>query len=234
MTLIKKFILTALLKNISEALFRKRSRAIVKAQVDHPIAGLDPTPAEGQAVVDQLDTAYNKRETLIEQQLQNSELINQLKKQLNDMIIDDWMPDVQKFCAGDVAVAKGYGFGVKGEYDAEAPKPVSVKTSFPSIVNTTNILHLQATIEIENSVSKEVALPTDAKSIDIYEYVGDTLPDGDYRKTMHYVGQASRGKYTAHFDSADVGKNVWLLAAYMPKKKGNATELCGKVRIMVT
>jgi hypothetical protein len=234
MTLIKKFILTALLKNISEALFRTRTRKIVKAQIDNPVAGLSPTPAQGQDLIDDLDEAYVKRETLIEQQLQNSEDIIKIKKKVNDMIVSDWMPDVQKFCNGDAGLAKSYGFGIKGEYDGEAPPPVTVKTSFPSIVNVSGIMHLQATLEIVNSVSQEIVMPDDAKSIDIYEYVGENLPDGNYRKTMQYVGQSSRGKYTAHFDSADAGKYVWLLAAYMPKKKGNSNELCGKVRVMVS
>lgn len=233
MTLVKKFILTALLKSISEALFRKRSRAIVKAQVDHPVPDLDPTPGEGQAVVDALDAAYEKRESLNEQQIANSEVVNQLKKKLNDMIVDDWMPDVQKFCDGDVAVAKSYGFGVKGEYDAEAPKPVSVKSSYPSIVNTINNLHLQVTLELENNVSKEIVIPPDAKGIDVYVYIGETLPAGDYKKTMQYSGRATRGKYTVHFDSDAAGKWVWLLVAYVPKSKADANELCSKVKVMV-
>jgi hypothetical protein len=140
---------------------------------------------------------------------------------------------VQKFCNGDVAKAKAYGFGVKGEYDADAPSPVTVKTSFPSIVNVSGIMHLQLTLEIVNSVSQEIVMPDDAKSIDIYEYIGDTVPAGDYRKTMHYVGQASRGKYTAHFDSSDAGKKVHLLAAYMPKKPADANSLSSKIETTI-
>jgi hypothetical protein len=233
MSLIKKFILTALLANISEALFRSRTRKIVKEQKDSPATGLSPTPDEGQTVVDNLDAAYLERDQLQDQLLKKTEDINKLKLQLNDMIIYDWMPTVQKFCAGDVAKAKAYGFGVKGEYDGEEPSPVSVKTSFPSIVNISGYMHQQVTLEIVNSVSQEIVLPDDAKSIDIYEFIGDTLPTGDYRKTMHYVGQASRGKYTAHFTDEEVGKNVWLLAAYMPKNQADANNLFSKEKIMV-
>jgi hypothetical protein len=233
MTLIKKFILTALLKGINEALFRSRTRKIVKEINDKPIAGLSPTPAEGQALVDSLDAACLLRDQLQDQLLKNTEEINKLKTKLNDTIVYDWMPDVQTFCKGDVALAKAYGFGVKGEYDAEAPSPITVKTSFPSIVNVNGMMHLQATIDIVNSVSKEIVMPDDAKSVDIYEYVGDEVPAGNYRKTMHYVGQASRGKYTAHFDAADVGKNVHLLAAYMPKNQANANELSSKVKFQI-
>ena len=233
MTLIKKFILTALLQNISEALFRSRTRKIVLAQVANPVPDLDPTPADGNTMIDDLDKLYDKRDALIDEQLKNTAEINKLKKKLNDMIVDDWMPDVQKFCDGDETVAKGYGFGIKGVYDGEEPSPITVKTSYPSIVSTSNYMHLQVTLEIENSESKEMALPDDAKSIDIYEYVGDTLPEGDYRKTMHYLGHASRGKYTAHFTEDMLGKNVWLLAAYMPKNPADANALASKEKIMV-
>jgi hypothetical protein len=233
MNLIKKFILTALLKNISEALFRKRTRNIVKAQLDHAVPGLNPPPDDGKTVVDQLDQAYELRESLNEQQLQNSEVINTLKKKLNDMIVDDWMPTVQKFCAGDVGVAKSYGFGVKGEYDAESDPPVTVKTSYPSIVNVITGVHLQLTIEVENNVNKEIILPPDAKGIDVYEFIGNDLPEGDYRKVMQYCGRATRGKCTVHFDESQVGKSVWLLAAYVAKNKADQNQLCSKQKLMI-
>lgn len=233
MTLIKKFILTALLKSISEALFRTRTRNIVQAQIAHPVTGLNPAPADGKTLIDDLDEAYDKREDLNDQQLQNTEEINRMKKELNDMIVDDWMPTVQKFCDGDAGVAKSYGFGVKGEYDAEAPKPVTVKTSYPAIVNTISNLHLQVTLELENNVSKEVVIPPDAKGIDVYVFIGEVLPEGDYKKTMHYSGRATRGKYTVHFDSEDAGKWAWVLTAYVPKDKADANALCSKVQVMV-
>ena len=76
MTLNKKFILTALLKNISEALFRSRTRKIVLAQVDNPVPDLDPTPADGKTMIDDLDKLYDKRDALIDEQLKNTAEIN--------------------------------------------------------------------------------------------------------------------------------------------------------------
>ena len=233
MSLNKKFILTALLKNISDALFRRRSRSIVLAQVNNPIAGLSPTPAEGLSLINELDDAYSLRDTLNRQQLQNTEAIKILKKQVNDMIVDDWMPDVQKYCNGDVALAKLYNFGIKGEYDAESESTVSVKNSYPTIVNTISNLHLQVTIELQNNLSKEINLPADAKGIDVYEFVGENLPEGNYKKIMHYLGRAKKGKYTAYFDSDAAGKWVWLLAAYVPKNEAKVNGLCSTVKVMV-
>jgi len=233
MTLIKKFILTALLKNISEALFRSRTRNIVQAQVDHPITDLDPPVTAGSALIVDLDKEIAKRDDLSEQLLQNTEKINKLKKQLNDLIVDSWMPTVQKFCNGDAGIAKMYFFGIKGEYDGASPSPVSVKSSYPSIVNTINNAHLQVTIELENNVSKEIVVPNDGLGIDVYILVADTLPEGNYKKTMHYSGRATRGKYTVHCDADAAGKTAWILAAYVPKPGVSCDGLFSVTKVIV-
>ena len=215
MSLEKKFILTALLMGLKFSDFRKRIIAILKGQEDAPITGLTPTPASLQTDMDELDEIFANGEALKLQQIANTEAYNAKIKKIRNVVTDKWMPTVQTACAGDVAKAKGWGFGVKGEYDGHSESPVSVTNSYPVVVDIEYNIHLQHTIHVINNTTEDVNIPKDAESLQLYETFEEANAS-DIKKMIH-LGRVKHGKYINHFHNEEIGKDVWYVLVYVSK-----------------
>ena len=80
MSLQKKYILTALLNNIGDGIFRVRARSIIKKLIDWPVPGLNPPPTEAKTLIDELDAEYVHRGHLKLQQMQSTAKIASLRQ----------------------------------------------------------------------------------------------------------------------------------------------------------
>ncbi len=229
--LIKKFILTAGLGHLTESKFMENVNGKVLAMEENPTlvpAGLDPTVAEGRAVIVQINKDMDER-TLLEEQLKSiNEKIAGGKQKIGDIIVTNWMPVLQVSLAGNVADAKTLGYGVKGL--GLVPSTVSVTNSHPNL-DKIELGYLVHTLYFLNSTTNKTPIPDDGVSIEVYEYFGEEEPKSI--KQMSHIGKAIRGKFTNHFTEDDKGKTVWYAFVYAAKKANVIPELASKVRALV-
>ncbi|MEI6123617.1 MAG: hypothetical protein WCQ95_08315 [Bacteroidota bacterium] len=147
--------------------------------------------------------------------------------------MSNWLSVIQTEFDGDLGKAKAYGFGVRGQFDGHSESSVSLTNSYPAIVNIKTDIHLHLTIEMKNNENPALISPHDAKGIDVFLYESDEEPKGDVLKTAQYCGRAKRGKFTYTFTEQQVGKTVWLMATYVPKKGNHNYEIVSKRKAMV-
>jgi hypothetical protein len=226
-----KFILTAGLNHLSEANFMTKAAAKVLGLEQNSTlvpVGLDPTVAEGRALLDEVNGDIDERIVLEEQLKSKNEQIAVGKTKLKDMIITNWMPVLQISLNGNVANAKLLDFGVKG-LDLQ-PSAVSVTNSHPKL-DKIELGYLVHTLYFSNSTTNKTTIPDDGLSLEVYEYFGDDEPASI--QEMSHIGKAIRGKYTNHFTEDQKGKNVWYAFVYSAKKANVIPELAGKIKKMV-
>jgi len=204
------------------ALFRTKIGNIVsKVTADATVnAGLNPTPAAMATKLGEFDTLVATGESLRLARLANSEQIGAKRKEINDNIVSDWMPTIQTRCAGDVAKAKGLGFGVKGQYDAQSQSPLSVTNSYPVIVDCDYNVPMHHTIYVINNVSEEYTIPDDGENMQVYETMDEACTT-DIEKMSH-LGRVKNGKFVNHFKPDEKGKDVWYVVVYVPKDENVA------------
>ncbi len=233
MTLEKKFILTAGLKNIAEEIFKtKTSNIVTKVGADATVnAGLSPTPAAMLTKLSAFGALFVTRESLRLQQLENTESIKAARTEINDNIVSDWMPTIQTRCAGNVAKAKGLGFGVKGEYDGQSESPLSVTNSYPVIVDCVINVHLYHTIHVINNVAEAYIIPDDAESMQVYETFEEANTT-DIKKMSH-LGRVKNGKFVNHFSPNELHKEVFYVIVYVPKDTSVAPILSEPYKAMI-
>ena len=223
--LVRKFLLTANLSGLTEEDFMKNVKGKVKAQADNPtiVAGLTPPVDEVNHKVADLDTLFAKRTSLLSQLRQNTKDIKNGMTEVNDIIIEQWMPQTLVAISGNEGLAKLLGFGTKGTKAAPSD-PVSTNNSHLVIINIDVSVHLQHTIEVVNNITKNSKKPFDADHIDIYMLVGGDAAPVDIKK-MQYLGVATRGKIKNKFLPEQLGQSVWYIAVYVNKKTMQACTL---------
>ena len=228
-----KIIVTALFRGLTFLGFLNKVKAMSTSLNANStlFPGLDPPPADFKTEVDTLDGLETKEKNLLQQLKSNTEAKLAQKKVVNDIVVDKYCHQVQGIAGITIKTIKLGGFGVKNYDDQKADPVASVTNSHPSIEEIDANHHLQHTLIIHNSVSGLLAIPYDAKRLDVYMFFGDTAPTD--LKTMMYAGSATKGKFTYHFDAADLGKNVWYICVYVPKKKGAMGELSGSLKKQV-
>ena len=223
--LVRKFILTANLSGLSEDDFMKNVKGKLKAQVDNPtiVTGLSPTSTVVDGKVTAMDALFEERTSLLAELRQNTKDIRSGMTELNDIMVDQWMPQILKAISGNEGKARLLGYGVKGTNEAPSD-PVTVNNSHLVIVNVDISVHLQHTIEVINNVTKNTKLPIDADHIDVYMLIGGETAPVDIKK-MQYLGVAKRGKIKNTFLPDQLGLSVWYIAVYVSKKTMQACEL---------
>jgi hypothetical protein len=229
--LIKKFILTAGLRHLSESKFMENTNGKVLGLENNSTlvpAGLDPPVSDGRAAVDLINHKIGERTVLQEQLKSKNEEIAAKKAELNDMIVTNWMPVLQVSLAGNVSNAKLLGYGVKG-LDI-VPSDVSVTNSYPKL-DKIELGYLVHTLYFLNSTTNKTPIPDDGLSIEVYEFFGADEPLSI--KQMSHIGKAIRGKFTNHFTEEQKGQKVWYAFVYAPKKEGVIARQAAKVSEMV-
>jgi hypothetical protein len=127
------------------------------------------------------------------------------------------------FWAGQIQNAEDITIGrvqelfyhVRNVDDGHSPSPISITNSLPLIQRVDHDLPLQHTIFVCNDTDINLVLPTDADQLDLYQTF-DFVNVTDPRK-MSYLGKIKHGKYTNKFEQADLNKDVWYVAVYVPK-----------------
>jgi hypothetical protein len=222
----KKFILTAGLSHLSEDKFLENVDGKMSAMdLNSGLipAGLSPTVAEGIDALKEVRDDISDRKVLEEQLKSKNEKIAAGKLNLRNIIVTNWMPDLQVSLNGNVTNAKLLGFGVKG-LDI-VPSDVSVTNSYPKL-DKLDMGYLVHTLYFVNSTTNRTPIPDDGLSIEIYEFFGKDEPKSI--KEMSHVGKAVRGKFTNHFTEDQLGQTVWYAFVYSPKKEGVIAQLAPK------
>jgi hypothetical protein len=217
--LVKKMVLTVGLKGLPENEFTTKTTTMANdAQTNLTLVpDLDPTPAAELAKIANYQSLLAMRESLKNQQLQNTELILAAREEITNDITSDWMPYAQTQVAGDAAQAKVLGYGIKGQSDAGGGLPSEkAAQSHPTITRIDLNVHLQHALHTVNSQSGKNKLPDDASHIEIYEQIGGTEPISIIG--MNKVGICKHGTFINHFAATDLGKTVYYIAVYIDKK----------------
>jgi len=220
--LVKKLILTANLKGLSELKFKRKARVMAQSQIDEPtfVPGLNPPGTVVIGKIDDLEALYDTRGLLQAQMKANTGKIKDSEDEIRDIITDLWMPQTQKAIGRDEGKAKRLGYGIKGVDDGHSDQHTwTTDNSFPIIISIDKNVQMQHTLYIHNNRSGEIVLPDDASRIDVYEWIGDDEPPYDLLK-LSFLGVAKGGKFINHFEADQFEKHVWYVVVYVSKKTG--------------
>jgi hypothetical protein len=229
----KKLVVVSNQKGLSESEKIQDSKDKAAAQIEFPtiVPGIDPTALSVQSTISGIETNVNKRNLLLEEAMGLTAAINTDIEKLEDIFVDKWAKQIQSAPGIDAGKVKQLKFYVKGVYDGGAEPEATVLNSYPQLNTVIKGTHLVHYLNMVNSITHKVAKPLDVKDTEIYMFFGEQ-PPADY-KDMKYLGLAKSGKYTVTFTEGDVGKTVWYFAVYLPRKRGTASLLAGKVKAMV-
>ena len=214
----KKFILTAGTNHLSESRFLENINAKILGLEQNTSlvpTGFDPTVAEGRASFVLITKDIDERTTLEEKLKAMNQKIAGEKKDINNMVITNWMPVLQVSLNGSIDNAKLLGFGVKGI--GLDPSTVSVTNSHP-LLDKIILGYLTHTLYFVNSTTKSTSIPDDGIATEVYEFFGDQAPK-DISQMTH-IGKAIRGIFTNHFTEDHKGQTVWYAFVYSAKKEG--------------
>ncbi len=190
-----------------------------KLMTDKPtiVTGIIPTGAAVTTKVGLVEAKMLKHKALEEDLVALTLEINNDIKELSDIIVKEWVPQVQKACAGDIILINELGFGVKNTkvlLTSATKGRVTNSNPIISDVDTTN--HLKHGISVINSKTRRIAKPLDALQTNIYGQIGGVIPT-DVSKMVTF-GIIVRGSYIHEFADEDFGKPVYYIAAYISKK----------------
>jgi len=189
---------------------------------------LDPTPQAMQIKMTGIKTKVTNRNY---HQQQAKQLTGEITVDLDDMkslFARKWATYLESIPGMTVETLKLCKFGSKGIYNAHPGTNVSVTESEPVIIELDDSRHLEIMITIINSKTKSVALPPDAKNMQIWYAAGDVFPTD--LSAAHFLGNAPHGKFTAHFPIEMVGQNVCFAAIYEPKVAGASVVISASIK----
>jgi len=220
-----KMLVTVLFKGLSFPKFLIKVKAMSAALNTHTalFPDLDPTPADFKIEVDKLDDLETKEKNLIQNLKANTQAKLAQKKVVTDIATDRYANQIQNTANVTVENVKQVGFGIKGVDDLQSDDIATVLNSIGEIdeIDTNN--HLELTLHIRNNKTGLLALPDDAKRMDVYLSYGSDKPT-DISK-MQYAGSAVRGKITVHFLQENYKQDIWFIVLYVPKQKGVQVKL---------
>jgi len=220
-----KMIVTVLFRGLSFPKFLVKVKAMSAALITHTalFPDLDPTPPDFKIEVDKLDALQTKEENLIEELKSNTEAKLKQKKVVKNIATDKYANQIQNTPNVTVENIKLVGFGIKGVDDLQSDDAATVLNSNGEIDEIDANNHLELTLHIRNSKTGLLAIPSDAKRMDVYISFGSDKPT-DVKK-MQFAGSAVRGKFTYHFLPDNYKQDVWFIVLYVPRKKGVQAKL---------
>jgi len=217
--LIKKLILILNLKILTDLQFVSKVKNMIKLAITNAaiIPDLTPTPTELKDKVDKIDGYITDRQGLIEQQKTLTEKIQNLISEVNDNLVDEWMPYVQTTIAGNKELAKTLGYGIKGQ--AETEKLPLTCVPVVTGIDTNVIGHHILTVIC--GMDKRTALPKGILRIDVYGQTGGDKPADLVHLIMAgggYLGQVSKGKFDYELPIDKKGVVEYYILVYIDKK----------------
>jgi len=217
--LIKKLILVLNLKFLTDLEFVAKIKNMIKLAIDNAlvIPDLTPTPAEVKSKADKIDDYIVQRKSLIDQQKTLTEKIQNLIGEVNDNLVDEWMPYVQNTIDGDTELAKALGYGIKGQSEAESLPLTCVPVVTGIDVNVTGH-HILSVI---CGMDKRTALPKGILRIDVYGQTGGEKPADLVHLIMAgggYLGQVEKGKFNYELPIDKKGLYEYYVLVYVSKK----------------
>jgi hypothetical protein len=217
--LIKKLILFLSLRSLSDNDFVVKVKNMIKLAIDNAlvIPDLTPTPAAVKTKVDKISDYIVDRQNLIDQQKTLTEKIQNLISEVNDNLVDEWMPYVQTTIAGNTELAKTLGYGIKGQTEID-PLPLTCVPVVTGIdVNVTGH-HILTVI---CGMDKRTALPKGILRIDVYGQTGGERPDDLVHLIKAgggYLGQVTKGKFDYELPIDKKGSYEYYILVYVSKK----------------
>lgn len=218
----KKVVLTFNYYGLSVPEVTEKQTDVVNAHAENPsvVPGLTPAPSVVLGKINAVNDMFTQRDMLKAQIKQLTLQIHQDSGDITDIIMDQWRGQAQTAIGDDTGKAKLLGWGIKGYDTGHTPMDVQeakAETTNPYISRIDVNVREQHTLHIINNTTGKRALPKGMLRIDVYGQTGGEKPT-DYHQLGHPLGQASRGKFVATFDGADVGKTQYYIAVYIDKK----------------
>jgi len=186
---------------------------------DNPliVPNISPTGAILTTKVGLIEEMMLKHKTIEEVLIALTKEIKKQIKEASDIVVKEWVPQVQKACNGNIVDITTLGFGVKNSKVLITPATRGrITNSNPIISNIDTSTHLKHDIFVINSKTGKLAKPVDALQTNVYGQIGGVAPN-DVNKMVTF-GIIDRGNYLHEFDPADLGKPVYYMAAYLSKK----------------
>jgi hypothetical protein len=218
----KKLVLTFNYYGLSVPEVTEKQNDVALAHENNPtiVPGLTPAPSVVLNQISALNNLFTQRDMLKAQVKQLTVQIHQDSSDITDIIMDQWRPQAQTAIGDDEGKAVLLGWGIKGYDTGHVPNDVAAakaETTNPYIARIDVNSHEQHMLHIINNTTGKRALPKGMLRIDVYGQTGGDKPS-DYLQMGRVLGQASRGKFVATFDGADVGKMQYYIAVYIDKK----------------
>ena len=236
----KKFILTANFQGLTleEKLQKLTNMALAQAGNPTLVPGINPTVAAVQAeiaLIDDPNTGYIHQRAVSEALTKSLTLkINESEKAIQDIVIDNWMPQTQIALTATPALAAAAQsnaalllFGVKGVAGGAAQTTNIADmsknaASAPVIVKIDTDVAGEHILHIHNNITGKRGHPTDVAEVDVYAQNGGTQPANLAALQAaggQILGEAERGVYI-NFIPTTVAKNtqIFYIAVYKGKK----------------
>jgi len=217
----KKVIVTANFGGLNETETTEKAEGYGTAMKANPdiVAGIKPTAVELLEKVGNVKSIALEYAEIVKSLKSKTEEFHIAQQEVKDIIVNQWVGQVQTACGDDTKSIKLLGFGIKGDDNSTSDDVIGKAVeSFPIINSITSKAHLIHVLDIKNSETCKRRLPKDAKQTNIYGQIGGTTAPNDVTKMIN-LGIASKGKYTQTFDPADFGKPVYYIPAYISKKR---------------
>jgi len=223
----KQVTVTANLTGLTDADFSSKTGGYGQAVTENILLLPTITPA-GTVVttkVGLLNTMFLDRDDIIKLLKAKTAEIAAAKAELNNIVVVQWVPQIQEACGGDPEKIKLIGFGIKGIDDGKAAVVVGMASGSHPIINYVDTkVHLQHTVSIINSLTGGRAVAKGASRTEVYMQIGGTVPPNDISKMSH-VGAAKKGFRKVNFDISNLGNTVYYIAVYIDKKTGDPLEM---------
>ena len=235
----KKIILIANFQGLTleEKLQKLTNMALAQAGNPTLVPGINPTVAAVQAeiaLIDDPNTGYIHQRAVSEALTKSLTLkINESEKAIQDIVMDDWMPQTQSALTATPALTLTAAsnaalllFGVKGVAGGAAQSTSVMDmakniTSAPVIVKIDTDVAGEHILHIHNNLTGKRGHPKDVE-VDVYAQNGGTQPASLAALQAaggQILGEAERGVYINQIP-ATVASNtiIWYIAVYKSEK----------------
>ena len=228
----KKLILTADFTGLTLEEKLSKQTDMVKAQIANPtlVPGLNPTATSLQtqivALTDPNTGLIHQRSVLLAQVHALTAQINKAETTIKDIIVSQWMPQVQNALTGTANAISNAAlllFGIKGQTGGSttgAGVMEKAADTAPVIAKIDN-QHNKQTLHIHNNLTGKTGHPKNVLRVDVYGQTGGTAPTdlaGLIANGGGWLGTAKRGKFISPLTTANAGKTEYYIAVYIDKE----------------
>jgi len=233
--LVKKQIVTANLNHLPGDEKLVTIGDIAQAAANNPgyvAPPLNPTPATVQGDITSAQALITKRDNARALAEQYTQQVNDAIAALENIIVSQWVNQVQNTPNITVAQIKALHLGVKGVVTGQTPATAKLEKeikleSTPIIGKIDRNVTGQHTLEVHDSITKKTRLPAGVKRIDLYGQTAGTAPTNLADLMANgggFIGTFKKHKFVNVFSTAVItgaankkGQPEYYIAVYIDK-----------------